>query len=127
MFQGQNFYYYRVNTSSKKMRKKIIFKRDRKCIKRPFHLKVGVFMIYGPRYIKIEPMEFETVDTELTAIIEPPTKNFLTPKFREDEVNELPVKKEQRLWLELLNRSYNHPIKIKKNCVLGFFIIDNKI
>ena len=39
----------------------------------------------------------------------------------------MPVKKEQRLWLEILNRSYNHPIKIKKNCVLGFFIIDNKI
>ena len=76
-------------------------------------------MTYLPRDIKIEPMEIETVDTKLTAIIEPPTKNVLTSKFREDEVCELPAKKERRLWLEILNRSYNHPIKIKKKEFIG--------
>ena len=48
---------------------------------------------------------------------------FVTSKFREDEINEI-YSGEQRMWVEMLNKSCEFPIEIKKGCVLGFFVAE---
>ena len=39
------------------MDEKIIFKKDSSNIKKPYHLKNNVFLLYPPRNVKIEPAE----------------------------------------------------------------------
>ena len=45
--------------------------------------------------------------------------------FREDEINEF-SSEQQRLWVEILNKFYEETLKIKKNDLLGFVVIEPK-
>ena len=50
------------------------------------------------------------------------SKGFITATFPGDEISEFNTNKE-RLWVEILNKSFKEPIKIKKNQPLGFAVI----
>ena len=103
------------------MDEKIIFKRDGSNMKKPYHLKDNVFLIYALRNIKVEPTEFGRIDSGIFAFIPKNSSSFIT--FREDEINEI-YSENQRLWVEILNKSCEFPIEIKKGCVLGFFMAE---
>ena len=102
------------------MDEKIIFKRDSSNIKKPYHLKNNVFLLYAPRNVKIEPAEFRRIDSGILTFIPNNSRDFITSKVRENEINET-GSGEQRLRVEILNKSGEFPIEIKKGCVLGFF------
>ena len=69
------------------MDEKIILKRDSADVKKPFHVKNNIFLLYAPRNVNTEPMNPETV------------RGFLTSKFRER--NEVCI---QRLWVKILDK-----------------------
>lgn len=102
------------------MDEKIISKRDSANHVKPFHLRDNVFLLYGPRNIKIESMECTKTDSGIIAFIPKNVQSFLSSKFREDKINEI-WSREQRLLVEILNKSCKLPIEIK-GCVLGFFV-----
>ena len=94
------------------MDEKIIFKKDSKDIKKPYHLKNNVFLLYAPRNIKVEPTEFQRIDSGILAFIPENARGFVALKFREDEINEI-WNGNQRLWVKILIKSYELPIEIK--------------
>ena len=102
---------------------KVILKKDSKNLKKPFHLKRKVFMLYAPRNITTEPTELKRIDSGILAFIPKSGRGFVTSKFREDEIIEI-SNGEQRLWAEIINRSCASPIVIPKGCVLGFFEVE---
>ena len=63
--------------------------------------------------MKVEPEEFSKIDSGILAFIPKNSRSFITSKFREDEINEI-WSREQRLWVEILNKSCEFPIDIKK-------------
>ena len=105
------------------MDEKIISKRDSANHVKPFHLRDNVFLLYGPRNIKIESMECTKTDSGIIAFIPKNVQSFLSSKFREDKINEI-WSREQRLLVEILNKSCKLPIEIK-GCVLGFFVAES--
>ena len=102
---------------------KIILKKDSKTLKKPFHLKRNVFMLYAPINIKIEPTELQRIDSGVLALIPKGERGFVTSKYREGEITEI-SSREQRLWVEVKNRSCASPITIPKDCILGFFVAE---
>ena len=67
----------------------IILKKDSKNLKRNF------FMLCAPRSIKIEPTEFQIIDSGVLAFTPKNGRGFVTSKYREDiEISN----REQRLW-----------------------------
>ena len=48
------------------MKPTLVFKMDNKNVKKPVNLKNGVFLIYAPKKIMIEPMQFVTNDKKDT-------------------------------------------------------------
>ena len=64
---------------------KVILKKDSKSLKKPFHLKRNVFILYAPRNITIEPTEFKRIDLGILAFIPKNGRGFVTSKFRGDE------------------------------------------
>ena len=105
------------------MNGKIILKGESANLKKPFHLKNNVFLLYAPRNTKLEPTEFQRIDSGILAFIPENTRDFVTSKFRKNEINEI-CNGKQRLWVETLNKSCDLPIEIKKGCVLGFFVAE---
>lgn len=73
------------------MEDNIILKKDSKNLNRNF------FMLYAPRNIKIEPTEFQRIDSGVLAFIPKNGRGFVTSKYREDEIIEI-SNIEQRLW-----------------------------
>ena len=63
------------------------------------------------------------IDTELTVFLTQNSKGFLTSIFRRDEINEL-FHGKHRLWIEILNKSFEDPVKIKRNQPLGFLVTE---
>ena len=51
------------------------------------------------------------------------SKGFVTSISRSDEISEFNTDK-KRLWVEILNKSIEEPIKIKKNQPLGLIVIE---
>ena len=102
---------------------KVIPKKDSKNLKKPFHLKRNVFMLYASRNIAIEPTEFKRIDSGIVTFTPKNGRGFVTSKFREDEIIDI-SNGEQRLWVEITNRSCASPIEIPKGCVLGFFVAE---
>ena len=96
------------------MDEKIMFEKDNKGVKNPRHLLRNVFMLYSPRQFKTEPASCKKIDTEVTAFLPTNLEGFLTSKFRGDKINEL-FNGKYRLWVEILNKSFEDHIKIKKN------------
>ena len=80
---------------------KIILKRDNADVKKPLHLKSNVFLLYAPRKIKTEPMDFQRINSGILVFIPKNANGFVTSKFREDKINEI-CTREQRLWVEVI-------------------------
>ena len=105
------------------MGEKIRFEKDNKGVKNPRHLQRNVFILFSPRQIKIELASCRKIDTEVTAFLPTNSKGFLTSKFRGDEINEF-FHGKHRLWVAILNKSFEHHIEIKKGQPLGFFVAE---
>ena len=103
----------------------IIFKKSSGRIKEPKRLKKKIFIIYWPRTAKIEPTTSIKIDTELILLLLQNSKGFITSIFRGDEINEFCSEK-QRLWIEILNKSFEDTIEIKKHTPLGFVVIESE-
>ena len=104
----------------------IILKRSLANVKKPKHLKKkkkNVFILYSPRTVKIEPATSKRIDTEIIVSLPKNSKGFVTSIFRRDEINEF-NSEQQQLWVEILNKSYEETVEIKKKNPLGFVIIE---
>ena len=105
------------------MEDNIIFEKDSASVKNPKHLKRNVFIILSPRTVKVEPVTCRKIDSEVVAFLSQKSKGFLTSIFREDEMNEL-FSGKYRLWVEILNASFEDPIEIKRNQLQGFHVFE---
>ena len=102
----------------------IILKWSLANVKKPKHLKKNVFILYSPRTVKIEPATSKRIDTEIIVSLPKNSKGFVTSIFRRDEINEF-NSEQQQLWVEILNKSYEETVEIKKkNNPLGSVIIE---
>ena len=102
---------------------KIILKRSQANVKKPKHLKKNIFILYSPRTPKIEPATCKSIDTEIIVSLPKNSKGFLTSIFRGDEIIEFSSDQQESLWVEILNKSYEETVEIKKNKPLGFLVI----
>ena len=105
------------------MDEKITFEKDNKGVKNSRHLQRNVFILFSPCQFKIEPASYRKIDTEVNAFLPKNSKGFLTSKFRGDEINEL-FHEKHCLWVEILNKSFEDHIKIKKGQPLGFLVVE---
>ena len=66
------------------------------------------------------------LDTEIVVFLPKNSKGFVTSMFRGDEINEICGEK-QHLWIEILNKSFEETVKIKKkNQPLGFLVVQTE-
>ena len=108
------------------MDEKITFEKDSAQVKNPGHLRRNVFILYSPWAIKVEPESCRKIHTGITAFLPTNSSGFLTSKFRGDKINELFLRK-HRLWVEILNKSFEDHIEIKKRQPLVFLLLSLKI
>ena len=99
----------------------IILERSQANVKKPRHLQGH--LLYSPRTVKIEPGTWKRIDTEIIVFLPKNSKGFVISVFRGDEIIEFNGE-QQRLWVEILNKSYKETIEIKKNNPLGFIVIE---
>lgn len=102
---------------------KIIFKMSNRGVRNPKHLRKNIFIIYSSKKVKIEPSTCLNIDTEIILPLPEKSNGFVASIFSGDEVNELRQKK-QRLQIEILNKSFEDTIEIKRHSPLGFVIIE---
>ena len=100
----------------------VIFKRDHPNVKKPKHLRKNVFILYLSRAVTVEQATCSKIDTNI-GLNWYNSNGFVTSKFRGDEIFEVVVET-QRLWIEILNKSYIEHIQIKKGSPLGFIVIE---
>ena len=98
----------------------IIFKRTHNKVKKPQHINRNVFALYAPRTINIEPATSYKIDTEIIVLLSDNSKGYVTSKFRGGEIRKFKAKKQR---LEILNKSYEDNLKLKKDSVIGFAVI----
>ena len=102
----------------------IVFERDNSKVKKPIHLKKkNIFIIYSHRTVTVETAGCTNVDTNIILKLPKKAKVFLTSSFRGHEIFEINNEK-TRLWMEVLNTSYTEDLKITRNGVLGFLVIE---
>ena len=101
----------------------IIFEKSSSNVKKLTHLKKNIFIIYCPRTVKIEPATSTKINTEIVVFLPQKAKGYVTSIFRGDEINESCCKK-QRLWVEILKKSFEETVEIKKNIPLGFLVVE---
>ena len=102
---------------------KIIFKMSNRGVRNPKHLRKNIFIIYSSKKVKIEPSTCLNIDTEIILSLPEKSNGFAASIFSGDEVNELRQKK-QRLQIEILNKSFEDTIEIKRHSPLGFVVIE---
>lgn len=102
---------------------KIIFKMSNRGVRNPKHLRKNIFIIYSSKKVKIEPSTCLNIDTEIILSLPEKSNGFVASIFSSDEVNELRQKK-QRLQIEILNKSFEDTIEIKRHSPLGFVVIE---
>ena len=85
--------------------------------------KKNVFIIYSPRHIKIEPASFRRIDTEILVFLPNNSIGFITSRFNDDELKEV-LDGEHRFWIEILNRSFEDNIVIKKKNSSSFLVVE---
>lgn len=102
---------------------KIVFKETSKTVKYSRHLQRNAFIIYSPKVFKVESSSYIKIDTKLILSLPQNSKGFVTSIFRGDEISEFKTDKEG-LWVEILNKSFEEPIKIKKDQPLGFVVVE---
>ena len=105
---------------------KIVFEIDAPGVKKPYHLKNNVFIIYSPRTITIDMASCIKIDTNVILHLPKKTKAFITSKFRGQKTYEI-NKKKSRLWIEILDTSYSESFKIKKRHLSDFLSSKQKI
>ena len=105
------------------MDENITFEKDKKGVKNPRHLQRNVYILFSPCQFKIEPASYRKIDTEVNTFLPKNSKVFLTSKFRGDEINEL-FHGKHCLWVEILNKSFEDHIEIKKGQPLGFLVAE---
>ena len=103
----------------------VIFERDNRRIKKPEHLQKNILIIYSPRTVTIETASCTKIDTNIILKLQKQANAFLATKFRGLEIYEINNEKKQ-LWIEALNTSYTEELKINKNNILGFLVIEPK-
>ena len=103
----------------------IIFKRTHNRVKKPSRIDRNVFELYAPRGVNIEPATSYKIDTELIVLLPDNSNGFVTSKFRGDETYKFNVNK-QRLWVEILNKSYKDNLKLKTDSVIGVVVIETE-
>ena len=101
----------------------IIFEKSNSNIKKPMHLKKNIFIIYCLRAVKTQPATSIKVDTEIVVFLPQNAKGYITLIFGGDEINEIYCKK-QSLWIEILNKSFEETVEIKRNRPLGFLVVE---
>ena len=92
-------------------------------VRNPKHLRKNIFIIYSSKKVKIEPSTCLNIDTEIILSLPEKSNGFVASIFSSDEVNELRQKK-QRLQIEILNKSFEDTIEIKRHSPLGFVVIE---
>lgn len=102
---------------------KIIFKMSNRGVRNPKHLRKNIFIIYSSKKVKIEPSTCLNIDTEIILSLPEKSNGFVASIFSGDEVNELRQKK-QHLQIEILNKSFEDTIEIKRHSPLGFVVIE---
>ena len=85
--------------------------------------KKSVFILCSPKTVEIEPATSKRIDTEIILTLPKNSKGFVTSIFRGDEISEF-NSDQQRLWVKILNKSYEDIVEIKKNNPLGFVVIE---
>ena len=101
----------------------VFFERDNQRVKKPKHLQKNIFIIYSPRTVTIETASCTKIDTNIILKLQKQAKAFVATKFRGHEIYEINNEK-KRLWIEVLNTSYTEELKINKNNILGFLVIE---
>ena len=101
----------------------IIFKRTHAKIKKPRYPGRNVFLLHSPRTVNIEPAATVRIDTEIIILLPNNSWGFVTSKFRGDEIYKFSSDK-QRLWVEILNKSKEDALEIKKDSTLGLAVIE---
>ena len=102
---------------------RIFFKRDNSRVKNPEYFKKNIFIIFSPRTVTVETESCCKIDTNITLILPKKAKAFIISKYRGDDINEINGET-QRLWIEILNKSYCEDLKIDKNNILGFAVVE---
>ena len=102
---------------------KIIFKMSNRGVRNPKHLRKNIFIIYSSKKVKIEPSTCLNIGTEIILSLPEKSNGFVASIFSGDEVNELRQEK-QRLQIEILNKSFEDTIEIKRHSPLGFVVIE---
>ena len=105
------------------MDKKVTFEKDNKRVKNPRHLERNVFILFSPRQFKIETATYKKIDTEVTAFLPTDSKGFLTSRFRGEEINVL-FHGKHRLRVEIVNKSFEDHIEIKRGQLLDFLVVE---
>ena len=102
---------------------KIIFEKDSRTVKSPKHLQKNVFLLYLPRKFTIELATSKKIDTEVTAFLLKNSRGYIESKFKTNEINE-PFYGKHRLWMEILNKSFEDNIEVGKGQPIGFFVVE---
>ena len=103
----------------------VIFERDNRRVKKPKHLQKNILIIYSPRTVTIETASCTKIDTNIVLKLPKQAKAFVARKFRGLEIYEINNEK-KHLWIEASNTSYTEELKINKNNILGFLVIEPK-
>lgn len=101
----------------------LLFEIDGAGIKKLQHLKKNIFVIYSPRTITIDTASSIKIDTNIILHLTKKKKAFIPSKFWGQEIYEI-TKRKSRLWIEILNTSYNANFNIKNKTPLGFLVAE---
>ena len=80
-------------------------------------------MLYSPGEVNIDPATYRKIDTEVAAFLPQNLKGLHTSKVGGDKINEL-FHGKHRLWVEILNKSFEDLIEIGRSQPLGFLFIE---
>ena len=89
----------------------IIFQKNKSIYQKSRTFEKKIFIVYSPRTVRIEPAICSRIGTELVLFLPKNSKGFITSIFGGDEINEFCSEK-QRLWIEILNKSFRETIEI---------------
>ena len=78
-------------------------------------------MLQSPRKIEIELATNKKIDKGIFTFLSNNSNGYVTSRFRSGAINKF-SSGWHRLWLEILNKSFEDTIEIKNGEVIGFFV-----
>lgn len=87
------------------------------------HVQKNIFIIYSPKAVTVEPATSTNIDIEIKVFLPENSRCFITSVLTENEIHEL-FSGKHCLWVEILNKSFENTIKIKRNKPLGFLVAE---